>query len=86
MTHLHINAQVIAKRRVGSQINTLNKKPKTLNWQFDSQPLKVWNHPDFLVCRWHVTYCWKAFEEGYNFASNFISIGGLCAKLWAPKL
>ncbi len=28
-------------------------------------------------------YCWKAFNEGYNFVVDLISIGGLHAKLWA---
>jgi hypothetical protein len=51
-----------------------------------SRPFKVRNHPDFLACRWHATYCWKALDEGYNFASNLISIRGLHAKLWAPKV
>jgi hypothetical protein len=32
------------------------------------------------------TYCWKALHEGYNFASNLISIKGLHAKLWALKV
>ncbi len=32
-----------------------------------------------------MTYCWKAFNKGYNFVSNLISIGGLYAKLWRPK-
>jgi len=36
--------------------------------------------------RWRATYRWKAFDKGYNFASDFISIGGLCAKLWGPKV
>jgi len=35
---------------------------------------------------WPTTYRWKAFDEGYNFALNFISIGGMHAKLWAPKV
>jgi len=26
------------------------------NWQFDSQPLKVVNFPNSLVCKWHATY------------------------------
>jgi len=34
----------------------------------------------------HETYCWKALDEGYNFALDFISIGGLHAKLWGPKV
>jgi hypothetical protein len=28
---------------------------------------------------------WKAFDEGYNFALDLISIRGLQRKLWAPK-
>jgi hypothetical protein len=51
-----------------------------------SQPLKVRNRPDFLACRWRVTYHWKIFNEGYNFGSYFISIKGLNTKLWAPKV
>jgi len=43
------------------------KKGRESNWQFDSQPLKVSNHPDFLACKWHVTYCWKVIDKGYNF-------------------
>jgi hypothetical protein len=38
------------------------------------------------MCRWRATYRWKALDEGYNFALDFISIGGLHAKLWAPKV
>jgi hypothetical protein len=62
------------------------KKGWESNWQFDSQPLKVKNHPDFLACRWHATYHWKALDEGYKFALYLISIRGLHAKLWAPKV
>jgi hypothetical protein len=54
--------------------------------QFDSRPLKVRNHHDFLVCRWCETYCWKFLNEGYNFALDLISIRGLHTKLWAPKV
>jgi hypothetical protein len=53
------------------------KKGQKSNCQFDSWPLKVRNHPDFLTCRWQTTYCWKALDKGYNFALNLISIGGL---------
>jgi hypothetical protein len=35
---------------------------------------------------WSATYRWKAFDEGYNFALDLISIGGLLRKLWAPKV
>jgi hypothetical protein len=62
------------------------KKGRESNGQFDSQPLKVGNRLYFLVFRWRATYRWKALEEGYNFALNLISIRGLHAKLWAPKI
>jgi len=47
---------------------------------------KVRNRPNLLVCRWRMTYCWKTFDEGYNFASNCILIWGLLAKLWGSKV
>jgi len=62
------------------------KKGQESNCQFDSQPLKVRNQPDFLVCRWCGTYRWKDLDEGYNFASDLISIRGLHTKLWGPKV
>jgi hypothetical protein len=62
------------------------KKGRESNWQFDSWPLKVGNRFDFLTCRWRATYCWKALDEGYNFALDPISIGGLHAKLWRLKV
>jgi hypothetical protein len=62
------------------------KKGWESNCQFDSQSLKVRNRPDFLVCRHHVTYGWKALNEGYNFASDLVAIRGLHAKKWAPKV
>ncbi len=46
------------------------KKGRESNWNFDAWSLKVENHPDFLVFRWSATYLWKAFDEGYNFASD----------------
>jgi hypothetical protein len=55
-------------------------------WQFDSQPLKVKNHPNFLACRWCPIYRWKALNKGYNFVLDFTSIEGMHAKLWAPKV
>jgi len=33
-----------------------------------------------------VTYYLKALDENYNFALDFISIEGMHAKLWAPKV
>jgi len=62
------------------------KRGQESNWQFDSRPLKIKNHPDFLVCRWHATYCWKDFDKGYNFTLDLMSIEGLHTKLWAPKI
>ncbi len=47
---------------------------------------KVKNRPDFLMCRWRVTYRWKVFNNGYNFFLYLISIGGLHTKLWPPKV
>jgi len=38
------------------------------------------------VCRWRATYRWKALNEGYNVALDLISIRGLHAKLWGPKV
>ncbi len=62
------------------------KKGRESNWQFDFQPLKVGNQPNLLACRWRVTYHWKVVDEGYNFALDLISIGGLDTKLWGPKV
>jgi hypothetical protein len=62
------------------------KKGWESNCQFDSRLLKFKNRLDFLTCRWHATYRWKDFNEGYNFAWNLISIGGLHTKLWGPKV
>jgi hypothetical protein len=36
--------------------------------------------------KWCATYYWKALDKVYNFALSFISIEGLHAKLWAPKV
>jgi hypothetical protein len=38
------------------------------------------------MCRWRATYLWKAFDKGYNFALDLISIKGLHKKLWASKI
>jgi hypothetical protein len=52
----------------------------------NSQSLKVENHPNLPTCRWRATYRWKDLDEGYNFALDLISIGGLHAKVWTPKV
>jgi hypothetical protein len=62
------------------------KKGRESNWQFDSRPLKIKNRPDFRACRSCETYHWKDLDEGYNFALDLISIKGMHAKLWRPKV
>jgi hypothetical protein len=62
------------------------KKGWKSNWQFNSRPLKVKNWPNFLACKWRATYRRKVLNEGYNFASYLISIGGLHTKLWDSKV
>jgi hypothetical protein len=62
------------------------KKGRESNWQFDSRPLKVRNWPNFHAFRWHEKYRWKALDKNYNFALDLISIKGLHAKLWRPKV
>jgi len=62
------------------------KKGRKSYWQFDSQPLKVGNRPNFLACRWCATYRWRDLDKVYNFSLDLISIGGLHAKLWGPKV
>jgi hypothetical protein len=53
---------------------------------FDFRPLKVGNHPEFLACRWHASYHWRALNKGYNFGWNLTSIEGLHIKLWTSKV
>jgi len=62
------------------------RKGRESNWQFDSQPLKVRNWPNFYACRWRAINYWKALDKSYNFALDLISIRGLHAKLWGPKV
>jgi hypothetical protein len=62
------------------------KKGQKSNWQFDSRPLKVGNRPNFLACRRLATYCWKALDQGYNFALDLVTIEGLHKKLCTLKV
>jgi hypothetical protein len=62
------------------------KKSQESNCQFDSRPLKVRNQLDPGVCRWSATHHWKAIEESYKFALDFIPAGGLSKELWTPKV
>jgi hypothetical protein len=69
-----------------SSTSYVQKKGRESNCQFDSRPLKVGNQSDSLEFRKYATYCWKALDEGYNFASDLITIGGLHKKLCALKV
>jgi len=62
------------------------KKGRESNYQFDSRPQKVKNRPNLLGYKGRATYHWKALDESYNFALDFISIWGLLAKLWGSKV
>jgi hypothetical protein len=62
------------------------KKGRESNWPFDSRPLKVENHLDFLTCRWCATYHWNFFDKRYNFVLDFVSIKCVHTKLWGPKV
>jgi hypothetical protein len=73
----HLKHKLWSKERSGVKLS---------NEQFDSQPLKVRNWPNFLTCRQRATYRWKALHEGYNFALDLISIKGLHVKLCALKV
>jgi hypothetical protein len=59
------------------------KKGHGSNWQFDSRPLKVKKRFDFLACRQRATYCWKAFNKGYNFSSDLI-VSEVYTRNYAP--
>jgi hypothetical protein len=62
------------------------KKGQESKCQFDSWPLKVKNCLELHLCKWSVTYHWKAFDKGYNFDLDLTLIGGLHSKLWASKV
>ncbi len=62
------------------------KKGRESNCQFDSWAEKFGNRPDLFVYRRRATYCWKALDESYNFASDRTSIGGVFAKLCGSKV
>ncbi len=51
------------------------KKGRESKCQFDSQSLKVKNHPKLRTCKRCATYCWKTLNKGYKFVLNIISIG-----------
>ncbi len=51
------------------------KKRQESNWQFDSRPLKVGNRPLSNIRFESSIWCWKDFDEGYNFGSDLVAIG-----------
>jgi hypothetical protein len=57
------------------------KKGRESKCQFDSRPLKVKNDLKLRVFGAHITYCWKALDESYNYSQNLTSIGGMHKKL-----
>jgi hypothetical protein len=63
-------AQVMGKRRAGSQTGSL-----------DSRPLKVGNRPLPDVRFQRATCHWKDLDERYNFAQDVVSIGGQGEKI-----
>jgi hypothetical protein len=79
-----MDSQIFREKLHGSK--PIGLKNSLYHWQFDSQPLKVENRPDFLTCKWCATYRWKALDEGYNFSLNVTSIKGLHTKLRAPEI
>jgi len=54
--------------------------------QFDSQPLKANNCPDFLVCRWRVTYRWKTLMRATTFLQTSSQSKVYTQSYGAPKL
>jgi len=75
MSHLDIFSISYSKKKGGES-----------NWQFDSRPLNVKNRFDPGVCRWNAIHRWKALNEGYKFALDFIPIQGLSKELWTHKV
>jgi hypothetical protein len=65
----------MSKRRAGSRTANLTPDHK-----------KVGNRPLPNVRFGSATWCWKALDESYNFASDRIAIRGLFAKLWGSKV
>jgi hypothetical protein len=72
--------------KMGSHCSFGHLKCKLWSKEGLARPLKVRNRPDLLSYRWCVTYRWKVLDKSYNSASDLISIGGLFAKLWRPKI
>jgi hypothetical protein len=64
----------------------LRKRGQESICHFDSRPLKFRNFPNLQAWKGRVTYRWKAFDEGYNFALDLTLIKGLQKKLWVSKV
>jgi hypothetical protein len=48
--------------------------------------IKSWESTRFCCVQVVCVFLWQALDEDYNFALNFILIGGLHVKLWGPKI
>ncbi len=59
------------------------KKGQESNCQFDSQPLKVGNHPDFLACKWSEIYHWKYLNKGYTLLETSFQ-SEVCMQSYGP--
>ncbi len=62
--------QVMVKRKIKSQ-----------SVNFDFRPLKIKNYPKLHAWKRRATCCWKALNDGYNFALILTSIKSLHKKI-----
>jgi hypothetical protein len=67
----HLKHKLWPKERMGLKLAVW--LPTTKSWELTRYP-----------CVWHTIG--KDLDEGYNFASDLISIRGLHTKLWGPKV
>ncbi len=51
--------------------------------QFDSQPLKVRNRPDFLMCTWCATYNWKVLGKDTILVQTSLQLE-VCTQSYGP--
>jgi hypothetical protein len=61
-------------------------KGRESNWQFDSEPLKVKNRPNFLVYKWRVTYRSKDLDEATTLLHISSQLEVFTQSYGAPKL
>jgi len=61
------------------------KKGRESNWQFDSQPLKVWNRLDFLMCRWRAIYYWNLLIKATTLLQTSYQSEVCTQSYWSSK-